>query len=103
MLDLIEYAFDNKVAIVIDPFSEVGIKMTVGTRVITAENSTTVYGGFNAEVIPEESREALDMLLAKIGSRRASHYGNKDQSRRREEMEWFWKEGRAIFVSEDQM
>lgn len=103
MLDLIEYAFDNNVAIVIDPFSEVGIKITAGTRVITAENSTTVYGGFNAEVIPEEAREALDMLMAKIGSRKASHYGNTEQARKREEMERFWKEGKAIFVSEDQM
>ena len=103
MFDLIKYAADNKVAIVIDPYESDGVRIVIGTKITRSANETLVKNTQSEAVKPKDVREACDRMLARIGSRKAYHYGNTEQSRKREEMERFWKEGRAIFVSEDQM
>ena len=55
MFDVIKYAMENNVAIVIDPYTENGLCITIGTGVLTAEDSTTVHCGFHLETEPEKA------------------------------------------------
>lgn len=105
MFDLIKYAMDNRVPVVIDPHTtDGGVRIAIGTMVVASTCATLIENTQSELILPgDDVREACDRMLAKIGSRKASHYGNTEQSRKREEMERFWKEGKAIFVSEDQM
>ena len=100
MFDLIKYAMENNVAIVIDPYSEVGLKITVGTGVFTAENSTTVDGGFHIETEPEKAQEACERLLGMIRERNAYLFDYVTHSKKRAEMEKFWKESISIMGME---
>ena len=100
MFDLIKYAMENNVAIVIDPYSEVGLKITVGTGVYTAENSTTVDGGFHLETEPEKAQEACERILGMIEEKHAHLFKYMTSSQNRAEMEKFWKESIPIMGRE---
>lgn len=100
MFDVIDFAFENNVAIVIDPYSEVGLKITVGTGVLTAENSTTVDCGFHLETEPEKAEEACQRILSMIRERNASLSDYTTHSKKRAEMEKFWKESIPIMGRE---
>lgn len=101
MFDIIEYAFENNVAIVIDPYSEVGLKITVGTGVLTAENATTVDCGFHMEVEPEKAQEACERILGMLRERNAHLSDYLTHSKKRAEMEKFWNESTPIIMWED--
>jgi hypothetical protein len=101
MFDVIDYALKNNVAIVIDPYSEVGLKITVGTGVYTAENSTTVDCGFSLETEPEKAQEACERILGMIEERNKHLFNNFHNSRKQAEMEKFWKESTPIIMGED--
>ena len=100
MFDIIDYALENNVAIVIDPFTEIGLQITIGTGVITAENSTTVNGGFHLETEPEKAQEACERILGMIRERNAHLYAYMTNSKKRAEMEKFWKESIPIMGRE---
>lgn len=102
MFDIIDYALKNNVAIVIDPYSEVGLKITVGTGVFTAENSTTVDCGFHLEVEPEKAQEACERILGMIEERNKHLFNNFHNSRKRAEMEKFWNESTPIIMGKDE-
>lgn len=101
MFDIIDYALENNVAIVIDPYSEVGLKITVGTGVFTAENATTVDCGFHLETEPEKAQEACERILGMIRERNASLSDYTTHSIKRAEMEKFWKESTPIIMGEE--
>ena len=101
MFDIIDYALENNVAIVIDPYSEVGLKITVGTGVLTAENSTTVDCGFHMETEPDKAQEACERILGMIRERNASLSDYMTHSIKRAEMEKCWKESTPIMMGED--
>jgi glucose-6-phosphate 1-dehydrogenase len=101
MFDIIDYALKNNVSIVIDPYSEVGLKITVGTGVLTAENATTVDCGFHMEVEPDKAQEACERILGMIRERNASLFDYMNHSKKRAEMEKFWKESTPIMTGED--
>ena len=101
MFDIIDYALENNVAIVIDPYSEVGLKITVGTGVLTAENSTTVDCGFHLETEPEKAQEACERILGMIEERNKHLFNNFHNSRKRAEMEKFWNESTPIMTGEE--
>lgn len=98
MFDIIDFALENNVAIVIDPYSEVGLKITVGTGVFTSENSTTVDGGFYLETEPEKAQEACERILGMIRERNAHLSDYMTHSKKRAEMEKFWKESKPIIT-----
>ena len=100
MFDIIDYALDNNVAIVIDPFTEIGLKITIGTGVITAENSTTVNGGFHLETEPEKAEEACERIISMIREKNSYLSDCMTNSKRRAEMEKFWKESIPIMGRE---
>lgn len=100
MFDIIDYALENNVAIVIDPYSEVGLKITVGTGVFTAENSTTVDCGFHLETEPEKAQEACERILGMMEERNKHLFNNIHNSSKRAEMEKFWKESIPIMGRE---
>lgn len=100
MFDIIDYALKNNVAIVIDPYSEVGLKITVGTGVFTAENSTTVDCGFHLETEPEKAQEACERILGMIRERNYCLSDYMTHSKKRAEMEKFWKESIPIMGRE---
>lgn len=100
MFDIIDYALKNNVAIVIDPYSEVGLKITVGTGVFTAENSTTVDCGFHLEVEPDKAQEACEMILGMIREKNHCLSDYMTHSKKRAEMEKFWKESIPIMGRE---
>lgn len=100
MFDIIDYALRNNVAIVIDPYSEVGLKITVGTGVFTAENSTTVDCGFHLETEPDKAQEACERILGMIEERHAHLFKYLTSSQNRAEMEKFWKESIPIMGRE---
>ena len=100
MFDIIDFALKNNVAIVIDPYSEVGLKITVGTSVFTAENSTTVDGGFHLETEPEKAQEACERILGMLRERNANLSDYMTHSIKRAEMEKFWKESIPIMGGE---
>lgn len=102
MFDVIDYALKNNVAIVIDPYSEVGLKITIGTGVFTAENSTTVDCGFHLETEPEKAQEACERILGMIEERNKHLFNNFHNSRKRAEMEKFWKESTPIIMGKDE-
>ena len=102
MFDVIDYALKNNVAIVIDPYSEVGLKITIGTGVLTAENATTVDCGFHLETKPEKAKEACERILGMIEERNKHLFNNFHNSRKRAEMEKFWKESTPIIMVEDE-
>ena len=102
MFDIIDFAFENNVAIVIDPYSEVGLKITVGTGVFTAENSTTVDCGFHLETEPEKAQEACERILEMIRARNKHLHDYMTHSKKRAEMEKFWKESTPIMTGEDE-
>ena len=101
MFDVIDYALKNNVAIVIDPYSEVGLKITIGTGVFTAENSTTVDCGFHLETEPEKAQEACERILGMIEERNKHLFNNFHNSRKRAEMEKFWNESTPIMTGEE--
>lgn len=101
MFDIIDFALENNVAIVIDPYSEVGLKITVGTGVFTAENSTTVDCGFHLETEPEKAQEACEKITGMIRERNASLSDYMTHSKKRAEMEKFWKESTPIIMGEE--
>lgn len=101
MFDLIKYAEENRCSVTMTPvFEEYDKdgKRLYAWKVIIESESGKCDG-----IVDCITPEYLDTMLARIGSQYAERYGNIEQSRRRAEMERFWKEGRAIFVSEDQM
>lgn len=100
MFDIIDFALKNNVAIVIDPYSEVGLKITVGTGVYTAENSTTVDCGFHLETEPDKAQEACERILGMIRERNASLSDYLTHSKTRAEMEKFWNESIPIMGRE---
>ena len=100
MFDIIDYALKNNVAIVIDPYSEVGLKITVGTGVFTAENSTTVDCGFHMETEPEKAEEACERIMSMFEKRDNSLFKDIFDSMKRAEMEKFWKESIPIMGRE---
>lgn len=100
MFNIIDFALENNVAIVIDPYSEVGLKITVGTGVYTAENSTTVDCGFNLETEPEKAQEACERILGMIRERNAYLSDYVTHSKKRAEMEKFWNESIPIMGRE---
>lgn len=100
MFDIIDFALKNNVAIVIDPYSEVGLKITVGTGVYTAENSTTVDCGFHLETEPDKAQEACERILGMIRERYASLSDYLTHSKTRAEMEKFWNESIPIMGRE---
>ena len=100
MFDIIDFALKNNVAIVIDPYSEVGLKITVGTGVYTAENSTTVDCGFHLETEPEKAQEACERILGMLRERNANLSDYMTHSIKRAEMEKFWKESIPIMGGE---
>lgn len=102
MFDIIDFALENNVAIVIDPYSEVGLKITVGTGVFTSENSTTVDGGFYLETEPEKAQEACERILGMIEERNKHLFNNFHNSRKRAEMEKFWNESMPIIIGKDE-
>ena len=102
MFDVIDYALKNNVAIVIDPYSEVGLKITLGTGVTTDENSTTVDCGFHLETKPEKAQEACERILSMIRERNAHLSDYMTHSIKRAEMEKFWKESMPIIMGEDE-
>lgn len=101
MFDIIDYALKNNVAIVIDPYSEVGLKITVGTGVFTDENATTVDCGFHLETDPEKAQEACERILGMLRERNASLSDYMTHSIKRAEMEKFWKESTPIMTGEE--
>ena len=101
MFDIIDFALENNVAIVIDPYSEFGLKITIGTGVFTAENSTTVDCGFHLEVEPEKAQEACERILGMIEERNKHLFNNFHNSRKRAEMEKFWNESTPIMTGEE--
>ena len=101
MFDIIDYALKNNVAIVIDPYSEVGLKITVGTGVFTAENSTTVDCGFHLETEPEKAQEACERILGMLRERNAHLSDYMTHSIKRAEMEKFWNESTPIMTGEE--
>ena len=96
MFDLIKYAQDNNVAIVIDPYTESGVIITVGTAIDMNPHATSVECGFRAATETQDAQETCDRLLAMIGSRFAQHYANVEGSRKRAEMEKYWRDGKTI-------
>ena len=100
MFDIIDYALENNVAIVIDPYSEVGLKITVGTGVFTAENSTTVDCGFHLETEPEKAQEACERILGMIRERNVYLSDYMTHSKKRAEMDKFWNESIPIMGRE---
>ena len=100
MFDIIDFALENNVAIVIDPYSEVGLKITVGAGVFTAENSTTVDCGFHLETEPENAQEACEMILGMIRERNVYLSDYMTHSKKRAEMEKFWNESIPIMGRE---
>lgn len=102
MFNIIDYALKNNVAIVIDPYSEVGLKITIGTGVLTAENSTTVDCGFHLETEPEKAQEACERILGMIEERNKHLFNNFHNSRKRAEMEKFWNESTPIIMGKDE-
>lgn len=102
MFGIIRYALENNVAIVIDPYSEVGLKITVGTGVFTAENSTTVDCGFSLETEPEKAQEACERILGRIRAKNKHMLNNIHNSSKRAEMEKFWNESTPIIMGEDE-
>ena len=100
MFDIIRYALENNVAIVIDPYSEVGLKITVGTGVLTAENSTTVDCGFHLETEPEKAQETCERILSMIRKKNSCLSDYITHSKKRAEMEKFWKESIPIMGRE---
>lgn len=100
MFDIINYALRNNVAIVIDPYSEVGLKITVGTGVFTAENSITVDCGFHLETEPDKAQEACERILGMIREKNAYLFDYMNHSKKRAEMEKFWKESIPIMGRE---
>ena len=100
MFDIIEYALKNNVAIVIDPYTETGLRITIGTGVLTAENATTVDCGFHLETEPEKAQEACEMILGMIRAKNKHMLNNIHNSRKRAEMEKFWKESIPIMGRE---
>lgn len=98
MFNIIDFALENNVAIVIDPYSEVGLKITVGTGVFTAENSTTVDGGFHLETEPEKAQEACERILGMIKARNKHLLNYITHSKKRAELEKFWKESTPIMT-----
>ena len=101
MFDVIDFALENNVAIVIDPYSEVGLKITVGTGVFTAENSTTVDCGFHLETEPEKAQEACERILGMIREKNACLSDYMTHSKKRAEMEKFWNESTPIIMGEE--
>lgn len=102
MFNIIDYALKNNVAIVIDPYSEVGLKITIGTGVLTAENSTTVDCGFHLETEPEKAQEACERILGMIREKNAYLFDYMNHSKNRAEMEKFWNESTPIIMGEDE-
>lgn len=100
MFDVIDFALENNVAIVIDPYSEVGLKITVGTGVFTAENSTTVDCGFHLETEPDKAQEACERILGMIREKNSYLSDYMTHSKKRAEMEKFWKESIPIMGRE---
>lgn len=100
MFDVIDFALENNVAIVIDPYSEVGLKITGGTGVLTAESSTTVDCGFHLETEPEKAQEACERILGMIRKKNAYLSDYMTHSKKRAEMEKFWKESIPIMGRE---
>ena len=99
MFDIIRYAQENNIAIVIDPYTESGLRITIGTAVISDHHETKVYHAFREEVDKDDPvviQETCDRLLAMIGSRFAQHYANVEGSRKRAEMEKYWRDGKTI-------
>lgn len=102
MFDIIDYALENNVAIVIDPYTETGLRITIGTGVLTAENATTVDCGFHLETEPEKAKEACERILGMIRERNANLSDYLTHSKNRAEMEKFWKESTPIIMGEDE-
>ena len=100
MFDIIDFALENNVAIVIDPYTENGLCITIGTGVLTAENSTTVDPGFHLETEPEKAQEACERILGMIRERNAYLFDYVTHSKKRAEMEKFWKESIPIMGRE---
>lgn len=101
MFDIIDYALKNNVAIVIDPYSEVGLKITVGTGVLTSENATTVDCCFHMETEPDKAQEACERIMSMFEKRDNSLFKDIFDSRKRAEMEKFWNESTPIIMGED--
>lgn len=100
MFDIIDFAQENNVAIVIDPYTENGLRITIGTGVQTTERSTTVDCGFHLETEPEKAQEACERILGMIRERNAYLSAYMTHSKKRAEMEKFWKESIPIMGRE---
>ena len=98
MFDIIDFALENNVAIVIDPYSEVGLKITVGTGVLTSENATTVDCCFHMETEPYKAEEACEKIMSMFEKRDNSLFKDICDSRKRAEMEKFWNESTPIIM-----
>lgn len=90
-MDIVKYAEKNRCAVTIKPLFKEG-------KLKQWEVHIDVNGSSVMEITDQITEQFLDSLLAKIGRSRASHYGNLEQSRKRAEMEKFWKESTPILT-----
>ena len=98
MFDLIKYAEENKCSVTMTPvFEKYGKdgKRLYAWKVVIESESGKCDG-----IVDCITPEYLDSMLARIGSQYAERYGNIEQSRRRAEMERFWKESIPIMGRE---
>ena len=101
MFDIIDYALKNNVAIVINPYTEAGLRITIGNGVLTSENATTVDCCFHMETEPEKAQEACEKIMSMFEKRDNSLFKDIFDSRKRAEMEKFWNESTPIMTVEE--
>lgn len=90
MFDFAKYARDHGVAIAIDPFGEITL-VTVSTAVENGNAYTKLDCCVRAGLEEGKEQQALDGCLVRLRNRDSRHEKNVEKSRKRAEMEKFWR------------
>jgi hypothetical protein len=94
MLDLIQYAKDNKVAVLYVPRGTG--EVTVAHSVLYETGRVTLTGS-KSEGVRDGVQTALDKAVAGLGRGKALAVGGKFTSRQMAEREKFFREGKDLF------
>lgn len=95
MFDVIRYALENEVSVEIIPLgSGSGIRIRLRDIGSAAQESLAILPGEMAEAVSPDGlvEGRCDVLLAMIGKRKASHEAWAEESRKRAQIENFYRD-----------